>query len=416
MPTSPDETPKKFTYNVALTRLFYVALVGCLFVVIYAASYSRESVAQFFGAMSVGLMTGGAALVVGGLLGFLFGVPHSREAESAQPPREPRPGSGQDQDAGSKLKPATNYRPNTSLEQISDWLTKILVGVGLVQIKSIGPTLTSMARYVAGGLASGAQNPPGPAEAFAFGTIIYFSVSGFVFGFLWSRLYLRRWFQEADVEELGAKVSMLERQLKADADALATITRHLNPQPDEPAASEPEVATAIKQASPPVRAQIFDMAQRASESERNADDYDVKVRAAIDVFKGLIASDINRRYHRNHSELSYALSRTTPPDWGAAITAITEAMNRRDQLGKKGWKYYELRRARCRVKLDPKFQANQPSDGATKAEVIKDLQVARGDTAKWDKWYSKEADINNWAILTKVDVESLLSSAAQAGR
>jgi hypothetical protein len=29
------------------------------------------------------------------------------------------------------------YRPNTNLEQISDWLTKILVGVGLTQLAQV---------------------------------------------------------------------------------------------------------------------------------------------------------------------------------------------------------------------------------------------------------------------------------------
>jgi hypothetical protein len=40
---------------------------------------------------------------------------------------------------------ATRYLGNTNLEQVSDWLTKIIVGVGLVQIGRIVPALSKLA-------------------------------------------------------------------------------------------------------------------------------------------------------------------------------------------------------------------------------------------------------------------------------
>jgi hypothetical protein len=55
-----------------------------------------------------------ASLITGGFFGFLFGIPRSLST------------------------PGPSFvQPNTNLEQISDWLTKILVGVGLTQIGTI---------------------------------------------------------------------------------------------------------------------------------------------------------------------------------------------------------------------------------------------------------------------------------------
>ena len=56
-------------------------------------------------------------------MGFLFGVPWATQ----QITRE-REGT---------IRGQHSYLPNTNLEQISDWLTKIIVGVGLVEIWAV---------------------------------------------------------------------------------------------------------------------------------------------------------------------------------------------------------------------------------------------------------------------------------------
>jgi hypothetical protein len=122
----------RLDYDVSMRRLFYLALVGCGIILLDAVG-TRPG---FLRTLSVGLMTAGAAMFVGGLLGFLFGVPYTREGEQ---PAGTKDGQGGQQKSGSDALP-TSYRPNTSLEQISDWLTKILVGVGLVQINDSGQT------------------------------------------------------------------------------------------------------------------------------------------------------------------------------------------------------------------------------------------------------------------------------------
>src|ERR1700688_330573 len=76
-----DNPKRKFDYNVAMRRLMYVVGVGCLLVLIYGLRYVYRDPIGSFGNVCVGLMAGGAALLSGGLLGFLFGIPHTRLRE-----------------------------------------------------------------------------------------------------------------------------------------------------------------------------------------------------------------------------------------------------------------------------------------------------------------------------------------------
>ncbi len=67
-----------------------------------------------------------AALITGGLLGFLFGIPKSLQRALVAAP------SG-----GDAVKTGPSYTDNTSFEEISDWLTKIIVGLSLVEFERV---------------------------------------------------------------------------------------------------------------------------------------------------------------------------------------------------------------------------------------------------------------------------------------
>jgi hypothetical protein len=94
-------------------------LIGVLAVLVYAID-SKTWVA-FFTTMSTGVVVAASAAMIGGLLGFLFGIPRALQQASVVVPDPTMP----------LIQPASaSDAPNTNLEQISDWLTKILVGVG----------------------------------------------------------------------------------------------------------------------------------------------------------------------------------------------------------------------------------------------------------------------------------------------
>jgi hypothetical protein len=136
-----------------------------------------------------------ACLASGAAIGFLFGIPRVAQIEPV-PERE-----GQGQQTAHALasdRPAAFIvQPNTNLEQVSDWLTKIIVGVGLVEFHAIREHFLGMARVLGSGLGETDANT-GAGFVVAQGLIAYFSVVGFLGGYLLTRLFLARAMVTAD--------------------------------------------------------------------------------------------------------------------------------------------------------------------------------------------------------------------------
>ena len=127
-----------------------------------------------FSAFAVGLLVASAALVVGGLLGFLFAIPRSLAVPGGR---------------------TEGLTTNTNLEQISDWLTKILVGLGLVELGSLRHETGLLVDAVGPALA-----PESDRRAVTLGILTLFSVSGFLLAYLATRVDLARMFAQAESE------------------------------------------------------------------------------------------------------------------------------------------------------------------------------------------------------------------------
>jgi hypothetical protein len=147
--------------------------VAPLLVVIGYASSGSES-SEFLSVLAVGTAAVIAALLAGAALGFLFGLPKTMDPDNAL--------------GASKARLATN----TNLDQISDWLTKILVGLGLVQLGKIADVLSSMGSSLAPGLGGGAG-----AQTLAVALLVYSVLDGFLIGYIWTRIDLSKRFREA---------------------------------------------------------------------------------------------------------------------------------------------------------------------------------------------------------------------------
>lgn len=140
------------------------------------------------------ILLSGAA--VGVVLGFLFSVPRSPLAES--------------DDASSDALLLTN----TNLSKVSDWLTTMLVGVGLTQLHTIGERLHEFSMFLktAGVGASGAAARWLPA---AGPMLLIFSISsGFVLMYMHMRTNLVLLLRDA---EDALKNPRVERQVRATA-------------------------------------------------------------------------------------------------------------------------------------------------------------------------------------------------------
>jgi hypothetical protein len=85
-----------------------------------------------------------------------------------------------------KTGPGPSTAVNTNLEQISDWLTKIIVGVSLVNSEQVGRTILMAAREMSYAIGGG---PVGVSVALAI--LVYFGVLGLLGGYLLTRLFLQ---------------------------------------------------------------------------------------------------------------------------------------------------------------------------------------------------------------------------------
>jgi hypothetical protein len=367
--------------------------VGLLGIALYAGIQGR---ARFLTTVSVALMVALACLMVGGVLGLLFGIPRAGRADLPE-------GDGRS---------AMPFRPNTNLEDISDWLTKILVGVGLIQLGQLSEPLGRLVTAVAEGIGG---DPPNP--SFTLALLLYFTLVGFLAGYLLTRLYLPRAFTSAqqllDLVTRKAEDTVdrrLHEQAERDAKAISLIDRQLHPTPGDPPMSEEELIKAIKEASPSVKAQAFLRArnQRRDNYRNNKE----VMEQTIPLFRALIASDPERRFHRNHGQLGFALKDQRTPDWSKAQDELTEAIAIRGTPGS-SYHLYEANRAICRINQDPAQAAGHPSAPETKEAIVADLRVANMHPIVHHRLANGKEfpDVHRWAALNDVNLADLWPSA-----
>jgi hypothetical protein len=215
-----------------------VAMAGLVASVAYSLQFELS---MFPSVLATAIILASGSAMAGGLLGFLFGLPRGRRAESqplgqssAQPPATAIPSNGT---PNTGREAAT--RPNTNLEDISDWLTKILVGVGLTQLAAIGDALGRLANAVAPSL-GGADS----SAAFGLALVLTFALTGFLVGYLWTRFYIPAAFEraESDVQdELRELRKATASSFTALARKAATLPEQVQKQVQQ--TMQPEVST-----------------------------------------------------------------------------------------------------------------------------------------------------------------------------
>lgn len=189
--SSYQESPNP-QFDGAMRVLAIAGAAGAIVIIAYAAQ--AQSWSSIFSAAASGLIIAGASLVLGGLIGFLFGIP--KTLQTKERPRE----NEKEETPGEKNKSsALPYVSNTNLEEISDWLTKILVGVGLTQLITLPAKLQNVGQL----LAPAFGNFPS-SSVFAIGVLIYFALCGFFMGYLWVRLVLPKLQIQTDLESAAA--------------------------------------------------------------------------------------------------------------------------------------------------------------------------------------------------------------------
>jgi len=171
-----DKEHLRFWEIVAL----FAYMAGAIFLAVFGVN--KKDLGGIFGGL---MLVGSGAWLFGTLIGFLFGVPRLRASTN---PSQQTSASG-------------GFIPNTNLEQISDWLTKIIVGASLVQLKEISSGIYALSKTISEG--TGGAVPTGVCG----GLLVYFACAGFLWGYLWCSL---RIFKE--VSALTSREAKLSEQ------------------------------------------------------------------------------------------------------------------------------------------------------------------------------------------------------------
>jgi hypothetical protein len=165
--------------------------IGTVWIALYASQVGDTGKALPI--IGVAALLGGAFFMTGCLLGFLFGIPKQKAVGTVKPSATvTKEGTAP---TGASPQGTVELEANTNLEQVSDWLTKIVVGVGLTQIHSMPDWLKKYADAVAPSLGPSSFTN---ARALAVGILIYYLTLGFLSGYLLTRLYLTKELEEAE--------------------------------------------------------------------------------------------------------------------------------------------------------------------------------------------------------------------------
>ena len=331
-------------------------MAGAIF--IFCAQPGGPGLAGF----GTGAVVAGGGIAIGAFFGLLFGVPRlleqTRDTKTTGVPTQ-----------------TSSYQANTNFTEISDWLTKIIVGVSLIQLGPIRDQLVALVNALAPGFGTSAAAAP-----FVAGLLATASVTGFLAGYLLARIYLPRVFNEADVisrvarESRRVAVEAVKQgafdSSNADAEAIRLVDQALSSSATAQHPSQEALIEAIERASPSTRAAL---ASRAAELRSRTWERDQAVmELTIPVFRALIK--VNEGDHYLHGQLGFALKDQRQTDYPGAIAELTRAIELRGDPEVEGWLFYEWNRALARVRIE--LAKDQPSDKATKDAVVADLTLA----------------------------------------
>jgi hypothetical protein len=170
---------------------------------------------------SFGVALSLAAAAIGSLIGFLFGVPRTLQLEHAQP-------------GGAQPASPRRQAVNTNVEKVSDWLTTIIVGLGLAHITALPDQLKRLGDYFA-------YNGYVP-SSFYVATTLNGAVLGFFMGYLLTRLFLAGAFIKVDTapETAVSEARKFERfsEHSSAVASLQTALQSLEEQPSKPLTKE----------------------------------------------------------------------------------------------------------------------------------------------------------------------------------
>lgn len=383
------------------TIIIILSLIALLaFTLIIFVSINSKSIFQFYSTLGIGILLAMGVFIFGTLIGFLFGIPKTLQGSDSG-------GTNSEKgDNGIGESKSDHYQPNTNLEQMSDWLTKILVGVGLTQLTKIPSLLQYFASIFSPALGG---SPYG--DAISITIFIFFSIDGFLIGYLWTRRYFEYEltitdFEISEFRKLESYKDDKERIRKNDEIALELTQKILYPGKDDQPIDMVKYTEAMKGASVDMLRLIFYKAENVRWENRTRDK---KVMERTEkIFRALIECDPKDMYHKNHGHLGFVLKDKEIPNNIEAIKEFTTAIKIRGPWYNNNYLYYEFCRAVCTILEDEGYNKKTSSSNLNKSKIINDIVAAATDKKILDIM-SNNTVIKEWLEKNNIkDINSLI--------
>ncbi|GAB2488623.1 hypothetical protein GCM10027164_17290 [Algoriphagus taiwanensis] len=141
-----------------------------------------------------------AAFSISFFVGILFGMPKRKDNDS------------------------DNYTLNNSLVEISEWLTKIIVGLSLVNLQNIPPYLVKIGNYIE--ITTQLKNITS-LKIISISLIIYYSFLGLYFGYNYMRIFLSLKYRDVD-NEMVKEIDKLKQEIDAKKEAVEKLETKTN--------------------------------------------------------------------------------------------------------------------------------------------------------------------------------------------
>jgi hypothetical protein len=157
-----------------------VLLVAMIVVAVLLGLFSHDG-----GAGVTSFVLFAAAAAVGAGLGFLFGLPRARVSDLT--------GDGSSEVPAPPAKASTYYLTNSNLIKVSDWLTTIVIGLGLVNLGKLVPAVRSLSHALEAPLGNAPYS-----GAIGVAVLVVGLLAGFILDYLWTSIRVRELLEESE--------------------------------------------------------------------------------------------------------------------------------------------------------------------------------------------------------------------------
>jgi|GEM_PF-1955062 len=207
---------------------FFLVVTGILFLGTIIVFWNNIG----FGALNVIALF--SAYYFGGCcLGFIFAIPKSSQANQSFKvvKRDAQlPASSDTNPNDNQI--FLNYKDNTNLEEISDWITKIIVGLSLTQFGEIQKLLAFASWDIAKAFNDAVNNDQLDFYVFAYSAILFYFIGGLIIGYLWTRIDFPKILTQAreDTKDILTKdqLKQISKSIKPTSNDLYGLKNLLN--------------------------------------------------------------------------------------------------------------------------------------------------------------------------------------------